>query len=119
MLPLCTSVTDLRLLSIAYWKALRISRSLPSLDTGLMPMAEVAGKRILVTFISLIRKSISFFTSRVPGAPLRHADVFALDLAGFFALVYFDTRAVGETVASEFTPEAPGEVPLGRDIDAC
>src|ERR1039458_2266557 len=28
-----------------------------------MPMAEVAGKRILVTFISLIRKSISFFTS--------------------------------------------------------
>ncbi len=53
----------MRLLSIAYWNALRIRRSLPSLETGLMPMAEVPGKRIFVTFISLIRKSITFFAS--------------------------------------------------------
>ena len=68
MLPLCTRVTDLRLLSIAYWIALRISRSLPSLETGLMPIAEVAGKRIFVTLISLIRNSMIFFASGVPAA---------------------------------------------------
>ena len=40
-----------------------MSRSEPSIDTGLMPMAEVPGKRIFLTFISLIRKSMTFFAS--------------------------------------------------------
>ena len=48
MLPLCTSVTDARSLSIAYWIALRTSRSVPSRDTGLMPMPDVSGKRIFL-----------------------------------------------------------------------
>ncbi len=61
MLPLCTSVTDLRSLSIAYWSALRTSRSVPSRDTGLMPMPDVAGKRIFFTPMSSIRNLISFF----------------------------------------------------------
>ena len=63
MLPLCTSVTERRSLSIAYWYALRISRSEPSRDTGLMPMPDVSGKRIFLTPISLIRKSMTFFAS--------------------------------------------------------
>jgi hypothetical protein len=46
MLPLCTRVTDGRSLSIAYWMALRTRRLVPSLETGLMPMPEVSGKRI-------------------------------------------------------------------------
>ncbi len=44
----------------------RISRSEPSFDTGLMPMDEVLGNRILVTFISLTRKSTTFLASGVP-----------------------------------------------------
>ena len=48
MLPLCTSVTDGLSLSIAYWSALRTSRSVPSRDTGLMPMPEVSGKADLL-----------------------------------------------------------------------
>ena len=48
---------------MAYWYALRIRRSEPSIDTGLMPIAELPGKRIFLTFISLIRKSITFFAS--------------------------------------------------------
>ncbi len=47
MLPLCTMVTLGLLWSMAYWMALRIRRSVPSRDTGLMPMPEVLGKRIL------------------------------------------------------------------------
>ena len=61
MLPLCTRVTLGLSLSIAYWIALRTSRSVPSRETGLMPMPEVSGKRIFLTPISLVRKSISFF----------------------------------------------------------
>ncbi len=61
MLPLCTSVIDGLSLSIAYWIAFFTSRSVPSRETGLMPMPDVAGKRIFLTPISLIRKSISFF----------------------------------------------------------
>ncbi len=68
MLPLCTRVTDLRLLSMAYWMALRIRRSEPSTDTGLMPMAEVSGKRIFLTPISFRRNSMTFFTSAEPAS---------------------------------------------------
>ena len=46
MLPLCTSVTLGRFWAIAYSMAARISRLEPSSDTGLMPMALVAGKRM-------------------------------------------------------------------------
>ena len=60
MLPLCTSVTLGLSLSIAYWIALRTRRSVPSRDTGLMPMPEVSGKRIFLTPISSVRNSISF-----------------------------------------------------------
>ena len=48
-------------MSIAYWMALRTRRSVPSIDTGLMPMPLVSGKRIFVTFISSMRNLISFF----------------------------------------------------------
>jgi hypothetical protein len=41
MLPLCTSVSDRRSLSIAYWIAFRTSRSGPSRETGLMPIPDV------------------------------------------------------------------------------
>ena len=44
MLPLCTIVTLLRLFAIAYSIAERNRRSVPSFDTGLMPMPEVSGK---------------------------------------------------------------------------
>ena len=47
MLPLCTNVTLLRPLSIAYRIAARTRRAVPSCDTGLMPMPAVSGKRIL------------------------------------------------------------------------
>ena len=47
-------------LSIAYWMALRTKRSVPSRETGLMPMPEVLGKRILVTPISSIKNLMSF-----------------------------------------------------------
>ncbi len=49
MLPLWTRVTEGLSLSIAYWIALRTSRSVPSRETGLMPMPEVSGKRIFLT----------------------------------------------------------------------
>ena len=42
---------------------MRIRRSEPSIEIGLMPIAEVFGKRIFLTFISLIRKSMTFFAS--------------------------------------------------------
>ncbi|MCY1224060.1 hypothetical protein D9M72_362040 [compost metagenome] len=45
---------------MAYWIALRTRRSVPSRETGLMPMPEVAGKRIFFTPISFCRKAISF-----------------------------------------------------------
>ena len=63
MLPLCTSVIDGLSLSMAYWIAFFTSRSVPSRDTGLMPMPEVPGKRIFLTPISLIRKSMIFFAA--------------------------------------------------------
>ena len=47
-------------LSMAYWMALRTSRSVPSRDTGLMPIPEVFGKRIFVTPISSVRNLINF-----------------------------------------------------------
>ncbi len=47
MLPLCTIVTLLRLLAMAYSIAERNRRSVPSCETGLMPMPDVSGKRIL------------------------------------------------------------------------
>ena len=46
--------------------AARMRRSEPSLDTGLMPMEELCGKRICVTFISFWRNSMTFFASGVP-----------------------------------------------------
>ena len=46
---------------MAYWIALRTRRSVPSIDTGLIPIPEVFGKRILVTPISSIRNLMSFF----------------------------------------------------------
>ena len=46
MLPLCTMVTDLRLWSSAYLIAARTRRSVPSFETGLMPMPVLSGKRI-------------------------------------------------------------------------
>ena len=63
ILPLWTSVTDLRRLSMAYWYALRMRRSEPSMETGLMPIADDSGKRIFFTFISRTRKSITFLAS--------------------------------------------------------
>ncbi len=59
MLPLCTMVTLGLSLSMAYWMALRTSRSVPSIDTGLMPMPLVSGKRILVTPSSSTRNLMS------------------------------------------------------------
>ena len=56
MLPLCTSVTDTRSFSMAYWMALRTRRWLPSFDTGLMPRPELAGKRMPLTLSSFCRK---------------------------------------------------------------
>jgi hypothetical protein len=47
MLPLCTIVTLLRRLAIAYSIAERNRRSVPSIETFLMPIPEVFGKRIL------------------------------------------------------------------------
>jgi hypothetical protein len=43
-----------------------MSRSEPSFDTGLIPMDELWGKRILLTFISFWRNSTTFFASGVP-----------------------------------------------------
>ena len=60
MLPLCTSVTLDLWLSMAYWIALRTSRSVPSRETGLTPMPEVLGKRIFLTPSSSCRNLISF-----------------------------------------------------------
>src|SRR5665811_2095110 len=40
MLPLCTSVTDLRSLAMAYWIAARTRRFDPVIEIGLIPMAE-------------------------------------------------------------------------------
>ena len=66
MFPLWTSVTLRRWFLSAYSIAARISRSLPSIETGLTPMLELSGKRIFLTPISFWRKSITFFTSGVP-----------------------------------------------------
>ncbi len=65
MLPLCTMVMLGLSLSIVYWIALRTSRSVPSRLTGLMPMPEVFGKRILLTPISSVRNLISFLALSV------------------------------------------------------
>ena len=65
MLPLCTRVTEGLSLSMAYWMALRTRRSVPSFETGLMPMPEVSGKRIFVTPSSFCRKSMIFLALSV------------------------------------------------------
>ncbi len=70
MLPLCTSVTDSRPFAIAYSIALRTSRSVPSRETGLIPMLEVSGKRIFRTPISSWRKAI---TLRAPADSASHS----------------------------------------------
>ena len=41
-------MTFLRLLSNDHWMAARTRRSVPSTETGLIPMAEVSGKRIFL-----------------------------------------------------------------------
>ena len=60
MLPLCTKVTDGSLCLIAYSIAERTKRSVPSLDTGLIPIPEVSGKRIFLTPNSVCKKLIIF-----------------------------------------------------------
>ena len=66
MLPLCTSVTLGRFWMIAYSMAARMSRLEPSSDTGLIPMALVAGKRMDWAPICPWRNSITRLTSGVP-----------------------------------------------------
>ena len=68
MLPLCTIVTLLRLLSIAYFTAARNSRSVPSLETGLRPMPELSGKRILAYCLGkfCLNRSRNFLASAEP-----------------------------------------------------
>ena len=70
MLPLCTIVTLLRLLAIAYSMAARNRRSVPSCDTGLMPMPEVFGKRILAYCFgnACLNSSRNFLLSGVPAS---------------------------------------------------
>ena len=70
MLPLCTSVTDLRPFAIAYSIALRTRRSVPSRDTGLTPIPDVSGNRILRTPISSCRNEI---TLRAPSDSDSHS----------------------------------------------
>src|SRR5687768_18430911 len=55
MLPLCTSVTLLRLLAMAYSRADRIRRSLPSRDTGLIPNADDCGNRTFLNNLGNVR----------------------------------------------------------------
>jgi hypothetical protein len=50
---------------MAYRIAARISRSEPSFEIGLMPIEEVFGNRILLTFISSCRNLTIFFASGV------------------------------------------------------
>ena len=66
MLPLCTSVTLGRFWVIAYSMAERISRFEPSSETGLMPMALVAGKRMDWAPICPWRNSMTRRASAVP-----------------------------------------------------
>ena len=61
MLPLCTSVTLRRVCFREYWIAARTSRSVPSRETDLMPMPDVAGNRI-------------FLERRAPAWRRRHLD---------------------------------------------
>ncbi len=70
MFPLCTRVTLRRLLLWAYSMAARTSRSLPSRDTGLKPMAVVSGKRIFRCCAGKrsFRKASTAFASSVPWA---------------------------------------------------
>ena len=63
MLPLCTSVTDSRPLSIAYWIAMRTSRFEPKAEIGLMPMPAPSKN---FAPISLRRKLATFSFSGVP-----------------------------------------------------
>ena len=49
MLPLCTIVTVFRLLSIAYWIAIRTSRFVPVSEIGLMPMPESGRMRLPIS----------------------------------------------------------------------
>ena len=70
MLPLWTSVTDVRSFAIAYWNACRTSRSVPSREIGLIPMPDVSGKRIFRTPSSSWRKAMSF---RAPSDSASHS----------------------------------------------
>ena len=66
MFPLWTRVTFRRFCSIAYRIAARMSRSDPSIETGLIPIDEVFGNRIFFTPMSRVRKSTTFWHSGVP-----------------------------------------------------
>ena len=70
MLPLCTIVTLLRLLAIAYSMAERIRRSVPSCDTALMPMPDESGKRILPYSFgkACLNSSLNFALSALPAS---------------------------------------------------
>ncbi len=68
MLPLWTSVTESRPFAIAYSIAFRTSRSVPSCETGLIPIDEVSGKRIFRTPISSWRNATTFFAASVPAS---------------------------------------------------
>ena len=70
MLPLCTIVTLLRLLTMAYWTAARNNRSVPSLEAGFKPMPEVSGKRIFANCFGklCLNASRNFFTSAEPAS---------------------------------------------------
>ena len=68
MLPLCTSVTDVRPRSIAYWIAAFTRRSVPSCEIGLIPKPAVSGKR---TFLKSsgnveLKPSLNFLQSSEP-----------------------------------------------------
>ena len=63
--PHPTSVTLGRPLETAYSIAARMRRVDPSSETGLMPIALVAGNRMVRTPSSFWRKSTSFFASGV------------------------------------------------------
>ena len=65
MLPLWTRVRLRRLLATAYPIAARISRSVPSRETGFSPMLDVSGKRIFLYICGKVslRNASTFFTS--------------------------------------------------------
>ncbi len=68
MLPLCTSVTLRRPARNACEMASRTRRSVPSRDTGLIPMPLLPGKRMFLTPMSFWRKAMIFFASGLSAA---------------------------------------------------